>query len=77
MPNIKRTALYGLAFDTTDYKIQFTNMKAANDEYEKQLGLGVVSDVDATIKKLTDNLNSAGMADAIKAMQKQADDYVK
>ena len=52
-------------------------MKAANDEFEKQLGLGVVSNVDATIKKLTDNLNSAGMADAVKAMQKQADDYVK
>lgn len=77
LPNIKKTSLYGLTFDTTDYKIQFTNMKAANDEFEKQLGLGVVSNVDATIKKLTDNLNSAGMADAVKAMQKQADDYVK
>lgn len=77
LPNIKKTYLYGFSFDTTDYKIQFTNMKSANDEYEKQLGLGVANDVDATIKKLTDNLNSAGMADTIKAMQKQADNHIK
>lgn len=77
LPNIKKTALYGFSFDTSDYKIQFTNIKTANDEYERQLGLGVASDFDGTLKKLTDSLNSAGMEEVISAMQKQADDYVK
>ncbi|MBP3626649.1 MAG: ABC transporter substrate-binding protein [Clostridia bacterium] len=75
-PNIKKHELFGFCFDLSKFIVQMTNIRNANQEYESQLGYGVASNTEQTLKNLTDNLDKAGMKTVIEDLQKQADEYI-
>ncbi len=65
----------GFMFDKTPVENQISACKAVITTYYKELMCGAV-DVDSTVKKMSDELNTSGVNDVIKEMQKQYDAWL-
>lgn len=65
----------GFMFDKTPVENQISACKAVVTTYYKELMCGAV-DVDSTVKKMSDELNTSGVNDVIKEMQKQYDAWL-
>lgn len=66
----------GFSFDRSVKEAQCAACKTVVERYYKQLFAGVV-DVDATVAKMTDELNAAKVSDVLGEMQKQYDAWLK
>ncbi len=68
--------LYGLSFDISGIERKLSNVLKNNDEYTESIYCGIVKNSDVLMKELTDKNNSAGFADIMTELQKQADDFL-
>lgn len=66
----------GFSFDRTPVDAQCAACKSVVEKYYKQLFAGA-TDVDGTVKKMSDELNAAKVDDVLKEMQTQYDKWLK
>ena len=76
-PALKKTPLYGLAFNLDPIVSEMSQLFSINREYDVQLISGVLANYEETYKNLLDLSKTAGMEKVIKELQKQADDFTK
>lgn len=75
--NIKPDHLYdGFNFDSTKVSTQFAAVEAALGKYYDPLKNGLVDDVDQTIKDMKAALESAGIQDVLKEIERQAAEHI-
>lgn len=65
----------GFSFDRTSVDAQCAACKSVVEKYYKQLFAGATN-VDATVKKMTDELNAAKVNEVIAEIQKQYDAWL-
>ena len=75
--NIKASHVYdGFNFDSTQVSTQFAAVEVALSNYYKPLTNGLVEDVDAAIKSMASDLESAGIRDVLAEMERQAAEFI-
>ncbi len=67
----------GFNFDSSKVATQFAAVEAAMGNYYEPLVSGLVDDVDKSIKALHDALESAGIRDVQKEIERQVAEYIK
>jgi putative aldouronate transport system substrate-binding protein len=67
----------GFIFDSSKYKTQYTNTKTIVNKYYPQLFFGTTSNVATTVAAFKKELNNAGQATLLKAVQTQYNTWLK